>query len=147
MGRRKIIIPKRTCQVCGMNIPRNTRVGEKRISPKQYATARFCSRRCKGQHHASLMRGKGNPNYKHGESALDQIIRGSYEYRKWRLDVFFRDSFTCQVCGYRGRDINAHHIKPFRLFKEERLNVENGITLCTTCHQIADNLNKKKYEI
>lgn len=62
-------------------------------------------------------------------------IRRSGEYKGWRTSVFQRDDYTCQLCGARGVKLNAHHIKPFAIFPELRTDVNNGITLCVTCHK------------
>lgn len=61
--------------------------------------------------------------------------RNSPEYREWRDSVFQRDDYTCQKCGLRGGELNAHHIKPFAKYKDLRLDVSNGITLCIDCHK------------
>lgn len=80
-------------------------------------------------------RGPANPNYKDGKVTERRGIRFSTEYKRWRFDVFARDSFTCQDCGdNRGGDLNAHHIKGFADFPELRLELSNGITLCQKCH-------------
>jgi predicted restriction endonuclease len=63
------------------------------------------------------------------------LIRSTAEYAEWRKAVFKRDNYTCQFCGKRGVRLNADHIKPFALFDNLRLNVNNGRTLCEPCHQ------------
>lgn len=60
--------------------------------------------------------------------------RKSTKYKEWRIDVFTRDDFTCQICGKVGGTLNAHHIKPYAKYKELRFDVDNGITLCRDCH-------------
>lgn len=61
--------------------------------------------------------------------------RTSQDYIEWRKAVFERDNFTCAICQQVGGTLNAHHIRPFKDFPAERLNVDNGITLCETCHR------------
>ena len=63
----------------------------------------------------------------------------AYEY--WRKQVFERDKYTCQSCGKRGGELNAHHIKPYAKYKELRTEINNGITLCLECHRA---IHKKK---
>jgi hypothetical protein len=60
---------------------------------------------------------------------------GSSEENKWKNDVFERDDYICQDCGDdTGGNLNAHHIKRRNQHPELRDCVENGITLCKTCH-------------
>lgn len=72
---------------------------------------------------------------------VDKQQRHSPEYVKWRMDVFERDHYTCQICKKVGGVLNAHHIKPFAKYKRLRLVVSNGITLCESCHK---QLHRKK---
>jgi hypothetical protein len=65
---------------------------------------------------------------------INMKIRNSKKYSLWRKIVFQRDNYICQICGKKGGILNADHIKPFALFKEERFNIENGRTLCKSCH-------------
>lgn len=91
-----------------------------------------------------------------GTSTLTESVRSSESYRKWRADVYKRDGWTCQTCGFRGhgRDIEAHHIIALKeLLKEAHIlsgshedkyifamsipkmfDISNGITLCKDCH-------------
>ncbi len=59
-------------------------------------------------------------------------------YKAWRLAVYRRDVFTCQMpgCGRKGFSvkIQAHHIKRWAEFPELRFQLTNGITLCKRCH-------------
>lgn len=64
-----------------------------------------------------------------------QEMRGSQQYKDWRNSVFKRDTYTCQRCGKRGSDLQAHHIKTFANYPDLRFTVSNGITLCIDCHK------------
>lgn len=59
--------------------------------------------------------------------------RGS-DARKWRNAVLERDDYQCQECGAMD-GLHAHHIKPWARFPELRLDIGNGVTLCTSCHK------------
>jgi hypothetical protein len=72
-----------------------------------------------------------NPN-KTDEERLDE--RHYAEYYQWRLEVYKRDNFTCQICGQEHGNINAHHLNSYTDYPEQRLDIDNGATLCETCH-------------
>lgn len=78
-----------------------------------------------------------------GVTPKHQSIRMSAAYRKWRMSVFQRDHFKCVECGARG-NIQADHIKPFSLFPDLRLDINNGRTLCVPCHRQTDTYGTKK---
>ena len=82
-----------------------------------------------------LIRGEKHFNWKGGISSINKKIRNSFEYKLWRNAVFERDNFTCIWCGQIGRKLHADHIKPFALFPELRFAIDNGRTLCITCHK------------
>jgi len=87
------------------------------------------------KHVGSFHVGKKNKNWKGGITPVHIQIRNSTEYRLWRESVFERDNYTCVWCGTRGGKLNADHIKPFALFPELRLAIDNGRTLCVSCHR------------
>jgi len=74
---------------------------------------------------------------------LDNRQQGRFtpEYRVWRSKVFQRDHFTCAICGQVGGVLNAHHIKPYARYPEQRFDLNNGITLCEKCHK---DIHRKK---
>lgn len=63
-----------------------------------------------------------------------QTGRMSPDARAWRKAVMRRDKGHCRLCHATDR-LEAHHIKPFRSHPNERWKVENGLTLCVTCHR------------
>ena len=76
-----------------------------------------------------------------GVTPIHNRIRKHHNYKLWRKEVFKRDNYTCQKCKMRSQEgksvyLNAHHIKPFSKFPSLRLDVSNGITLCSECHYI-----------
>jgi len=78
-----------------------------------------------------------NPNKTDEER---QDTRKYIEYQQWRKQVFERDNYTCQCCGdKKGGNLNAHHISSYTNDKDNRLNIDNGITLCDKCHILDDN--------
>lgn len=58
----------------------------------------------------------------------------------WRNNVLKRDNYTCVICKQYGGKLEAHHLNGYHWDKENRLNVDNGITLCKICHK---NFHKK----
>lgn len=86
---------------------------------------------------------ENSPNWKGGKTSATKLFRQSKVYKIWRQSVFQRDSYTCISCGNKngkGKTVklNAHHIKPFSLFPELRLAIDNGVTLCVSCHRKTD---------
>lgn len=67
------------------------------------------------------------------EELLGKNDRNSYGNIKWKQAVLERDNYKCTKCGAT-EDLHAHHIKAFSVYPELRYEVENGITLCRTCH-------------
>jgi hypothetical protein len=61
--------------------------------------------------------------------------RWCHDYQKWRLSVLRRDNHICQHCAAtRSVKLVAHHIKPYKRFPDLRYEVDNGKTLCVSCH-------------
>lgn len=113
----------------------------------------FRSRRFAGHcgcKYRESQRGKGNPAWAGGYKSLHAQIRSLSEYDTWRLGVFKRDNFTCQMCFKRSEgDIESHHRISLKSLvtqynidsQDDAINcsalweVENGITLCKKCHK------------
>ena len=84
--------------------------------------------------------GSKNPNWKGGYD-VKNALRKTKAYKEWRRAIFLRDNYMCVQCGIRfikgvtGRVyLEADHIKPYAHFPELRLSLDNGRTLCKSCH-------------
>lgn len=100
--------------------------------------------------------GEKSSNWQGGISKLKDLIRGLFQYRQWRSDIFTRDNFICQKCFKKGY-IEAHHIislsvliKKYNIKTiedaincQELWNINNGVTLCLDCHKKTDNYKGK----
>ena len=85
-----------------------------------------------------LWLGELNPLWKGGKGK-DYIHWNDSAYKHWRFAVFQRDSWSCQSCGLTGVYLTAHHMKGWSNFPELRYELNNGVTLCESCHSITDN--------
>lgn len=85
-------------------------------------------------------------NWKNGATKYSKLLRNSKRWLRWRKLVFERDNYTCQICGANAKydnkkvELHPHHIFPVRklvktIFEEHIFNVNNGITLCKSCHK------------
>lgn len=59
--------------------------------------------------------------------------RNNSRHYKWRTEVKKRDGNKCMRCGSIDK-LHAHHIIPWMKNKELRYDLNNGITLCASCH-------------
>lgn len=68
------------------------------------------------------------------------------DYKLWREAVFKRDNYTCRFCKRpKGGNLQADHIKPFAIYPELRLSIDNGRTLCGECHKKTDTFGWATY--
>lgn len=79
-------------------------------------------------------KGKNNINWKGGITKERVKVWRSEEYKAWRKSIFERDNYVCCKCGQVGKNLQAHHLKQFSKFPDDRLNINNGVTLCRACH-------------
>lgn len=79
-------------------------------------------------------KGKKHWHWEGGKTSENLRIRNGIEIQLWRTSVFSRDAWICQKCKKGSSQLNAHHILPFRDYKELRTSIENGITFCKECH-------------
>lgn len=78
-----------------------------------------------------------------GRNPENKRLRSSLDYKIWREAVFARDNWICVDCGQHGGDLQADHIKPFSLYPELRFAIDNGRTLCASCHRQTDTFGRR----
>ena len=78
--------------------------------------------------------GANHWNWKGGISDFRDKLRGTPAYKLWRTAVFKRDNYTCQFCGKRGGWLEADHILPLCENPNLCFDINNGRTLCKSCH-------------
>lgn len=88
--------------------------------------------------------GAKNPNWKGGVHSVNNALRRTRRYARWRQEVFERDDYTCVHCLQRGVYLEADHIRPFAFFPELRFEISNGRTLCKDCHSKTPTYKKHK---
>lgn len=98
---------------------------------KYRANAKYCSQKCLSKDKV----GENAKNWQGGITPENHSERYSDKSKNWRISVFERDNYTCQMCKQVGYKLNAHHIIPFSKDKSLRFELSNGITLCVKCHK------------
>jgi hypothetical protein len=72
--------------------------------------------------------------------------RNSNKAKEWRNEIRNRDNWTCQDCGERREQIEAHHIEKWEENEELRFCIDNGVSLCLECHYLRHEENGDKVE-
>jgi len=128
---RKVLIPyktkpisewrKRKCCICDIDY----------IATKR--TQSHCSKACHYITQSNLIAGEKNYFYKDGSSKEKRCYRGD-DWGVIRKSIYKRDGWSCRYCGKHcdKREIQCHHITPYRLTKDNSEN--NLVTLCVSCH-------------
>jgi hypothetical protein len=147
MSRPKRNYLNRICEYCKKQYSKNYKE-----SQKQWEKRRFCSRSCgnkalkqwntlipyqfkNGHKVPEKWKIIVSNNLWKGGSKRNKKILDSGKYKNWRKKVFERDNYTCQICGYKGNKLVAHHIMSWSKFIKLRFVVNNGSTLCENCHK------------
>lgn len=91
----------------------------------------------------------GVPRDPHGHSKAAEPWRTWYKLKAWedlRIEVFVRDSYTCQMCGrVTGRPV-ADHIKPHRGDRDLFFAKSNVQTLCKSpCHDSLKQAQERRW--
>ncbi len=84
------------------------------------------------------MVGKNHPCWNHELTEEDRSTNRNLlpELKEWRTEIYKRDNYVCQVCGYnKGGILTAHHKNGWDSFKNQRFDVNNGVTCCEKCHK------------
>ena len=80
--------------------------------------------------------GEKHFNYNSNLTEEDRQDRRCQEgYKEWSYKVKEGANFTCDCCDRRGGKLHSHHLDSYNWCKERRLDVENGVCLCESCHK------------
>lgn len=134
----KRFINRRHCLVCvklHRSIEKKCAICNKyfRIKNSHSAKRFCCSKKCKNKNQRNK-KGELNNNWRGGISTENHLLRSSFEYKQWRKSVFKRDLYRCKRCPSKTDKIEAHHIRSWKDFKDFRFDINNGMTLCVSCH-------------
>lgn len=136
------------CKLCKKEFPLFQPSGKK-------TKREFCTRTCSGRYVQAnrktpmpkwseerrsrqipnMRRGENHPFWRGGITPIQKVERRKPEYIAWRKAVFERDDYTCQICHVRGGELNADHIRSWIKYPGLRTDVDNGRTLCVSCHR------------
>lgn len=121
------------CKICGTQY-------ERPISQILHRGSSCCSYECAYVATGQRFSKEKNPGWKGGISRYYKFGYHNKAYNKWKSDVLERDNYQCQFCG-ESKNLVAHHILRFAYHISQRINVNNGLTLCEKCHN-----GTKKYD-
>ncbi len=96
---------------------------------------------------SNSIKGEKHWNWQGGISKKSNVERSCIENKEWRRAVFERDNYTCVMCGIKGGNLEADHIKSWAKHKDLRFEISNGRTLCKTCHTTTPNYKGRANKI
>jgi len=79
---------------------------------------------------------ENNPKWNPNKTEKERVNERKYEeYKTFIQSVLERDKYTCQITGQVGGNLNVHHLNGYNWDKENRTNINNGITLSDKIHK------------
>ena len=78
-----------------------------------------------------------NPAWKGGTTPERQSAYHQGVGKELIKAVYARDNYHCARCGkpkVEQKGLHAHHLKPWALCEEGRMDLDNFVTLCRECH-------------
>lgn len=95
----------------------------------------FNSKSWADEEYRNKMRGETHPHYKQELTEEDRQDRRCQDgYDDWCLSVKKMANFSCDCCNSHGVYLHSHHLDGYNWCKEKRLDVNNGVCLCESCH-------------
>lgn len=52
----------------------------------------------------------------------------------WRKQILKRDDYKCVSCKNDKESLHVHHLDGYHWCKDKRYDIDNGVTLCSSCH-------------
>lgn len=80
-------------------------------------------------------RGLDLESFDNFSTEMNERQRKLFKNSGLREECFKKYNYTCNNCGLRGVILNAHHIKSWKDYPDERFNLDNLICLCEDCHK------------
>ena len=106
----------------------------------------YCSAKCASIGQGIIYKRENHPNWNPNltdeEREKGRHIEGYDDFIKQVLE---RDDYTCQITGKRGGKLEVHHLNCFSDFKEERTDMNNGITLSKEIHKLFHKIYGNKH--
>ncbi|NJO18641.1 MAG: HNH endonuclease [Thioploca sp.] len=62
--------------------------------------------------------------------------KDDFLYLRWAREIKQKNHYTCEICGRRGIELNAHHLNAWASFPDERYDISNGTCLCRDHHEM-----------
>jgi hypothetical protein len=83
-----------------------------------------------------LFRGEKHPAWNTDKTQEEREQARKYEaYSLFVKQVASRDKYICRCCGKRcSKDLRVHHLNGYNWYKEGRIDPENAVCLCESCH-------------
>ena len=106
----------------------------------------FCSQECYSKWSSENKKGENNPNWNPNLTDKErQECRGIEGYSAFVKQVLRRDNYSCQITGKRDAKLEVHHLNCYSKFKEERTDINNGITLSKEIHRLFHKIYGNKH--
>lgn len=115
------------CKLCGLS---STHTGRTKIISEQ------TRQKLIEVHNRIKKVGENHPLFKREKSSdqrlADRKLPENMDFVRLCLK---RDNYTCQKCLHVGAKLQVHHIVPYSKDFALRFDINNGITLCISCHK------------